>query len=215
MALSCSNFAMRCVRRPITPSSVQKSTQRCQRAYGVQPTAATYHKVLIDSPIIRKFYFNSKRLSSDNDYEDTFYIDTHLLRTMMIDAKNSNQLCAKKIMTSYVANIFESLDKEVKESQGPDVSLRVSDSKVSLFLLMWHVSWNGVMHSDKLVYPERHMFPVLLNNKEEILTFANKIHSKSEMVNGVVISNERISMNQEALQMTVEVYERLFTKKGL
>lgn len=206
---------MRCVRRPITPSSVQKSTQRCQRAYGVQPTAATYHKVLIDSPVIKKFYFNSQRLSSDHDYEDTFYINTHLLRTMMIDVKNSNQFPVKKIITSYLTNIFENLDAEVKESQGLHVPLRVRESKISLFLLLRHVRWNGAMHSDELVYPERHMFPVLLNNKEEILTFANKIHSKSEMVNGMVISNQRISMNQEALQRTVEVYERLFTKKGL
>ena len=96
-----STFAMRSVRRPVSQRTMCVAVQkrcmpRAQRAYGTDSMRGAYTKTLIDSPVIKKFYFNAQRLSTESDYEDTFYINTHLLRTMMVDAKAISDCLLKR-----------------------------------------------------------------------------------------------------------------------
>lgn len=214
-AMRCTRARVPAINQPLIHVYAQRKASNLQRSYGTDGVQAKYYKVLIDSPVIRKYYFNARRLSSYNDYEDTFLINPLLLRRMIIDAKTSDNFPVKKLITSYATDIFESLDEEIEKFKGKYAELKVSHAKISLFLLLRHISWNGITTEDEFVYPERHLFPVLLNNKEEVLSITNKLHSKSERVNGVLINTEQMSQDQEHHKTTAEIYERLFKKKGL
>lgn len=215
--INSSTVAMRCIRRPVTRgrqtvrhATMQQNAPRVQRAYAVD--SGKYTKVLIGSQIIRSHYFTRRR--REDDYGDDFRIPTEVLQHIMVDAKTNNKFPIKSLITS-ATNIFGTLHEVVKNQSHNNYSiLRDFDSKTSLFLLLRHIRWDGTM-KELEIYPERREFPILLNEKEVKLTFEDKVHSKSDWINGLSINCHGVpSQDQAHDKEIIETYERLFMQKG-
>lgn len=202
------------INRPLMQAATQRRAPSLHRLYATDAVERKYSKVLIDSLILKKNYFNNRRLSSYNDYEDDFRISKVLLQHMMVEAKTSDNFPVKKLVTLHLTNSFERLHEKIAQSEDEYATLRVLESKSSLFLLLRHIRWDGTM-KELEVYPERREFPIVLNGKEGILTFVNKVHSKSYFINGLFINcHGASSQDQVHNKKIIETYERLFVQKG-
>lgn len=163
MAITYSSFAMRCTRRSVTLASLQKCTQRSQRSYNTILKPSKYTNRLVYLLGFENEYFPLSHLENRNP---SFSITTSLLQHVIVDQKS----LLARTPTIFYESAFKVLDKMVQEKSQYNYSHAYTfEQKLSLYLLLKHVRWDGTIEESQN-YPDNCRFPLLINEKEVILS---------------------------------------------
>lgn len=152
--------------RPSTRPVARAASQRCiilgQRSYAIL-RPGKYYSRLVYCPSFEKEYFSLPHLEHGTPL---FSIKASLLQHIMVDQKT--RLADPR--NNFYEQAFKVLHKIVQEKSKYDYSNAYNyQQKLSLYLLLKYVRWDGTIEESE-DYPDNLKFPVLLNEKEVVLS---------------------------------------------